>query len=60
MAFIFLNKQTNSGKIYGGLKALSTNENIKLDNLYTIFSRKKLTDYENDKHRIIKTDIIRG
>ena len=60
MAFIFINKTTNKGLIYGGLKALSKNENIKLDNLYTAFSRKKLLEFENEQYRIIKTDIIRG
>jgi len=60
MAYIYLNKETNKITPYGSIQALSGHENIKKDNLYTHFGRKANAEFENDKYRIVKAEIIRS
>ncbi len=60
MTYIHLKKKTNKITSYGSIQALSSHENIKKDNLYTHFGRKGNTEFENDKYRIVKTEIIRS
>ena len=60
MPYIYINKQTNEARIFGGIKSLCNATGIKPDNLYTQFSRKKLKEYENDKYRIVKTKTERA
>ena len=60
MAYIHLNKETNKITPYGSIQALSGQENIKKDNLYTHFGRKGNAEFENDKYRIVKAEIIRS
>ena len=59
MAYIYLNKETNEARIFGGVTSLCNATNIKPDNLYTVFGRKKLKEFENGKYRIVKTPIER-
>lgn len=60
MAYIYLNKQTNELRCFGGITALCKATGIKPDNLYHNFSRKGLKDFENDSYRIVKVEIERG
>jgi len=60
MAYVHINKQTKQVRTFGSIKALSNALNIPIDNLYTIFSRKRLKVYENDSYRIVKTKIERA
>jgi len=60
MAYIYLNKETNESRIFGSITSLCNATKIKPDNLYRVFSRSKLKEYENDKYRIIKTKIERA
>ena len=59
MPYIHINKQTKKARIFGSIKSLSNATGIKPDNLYTIFSRKKLKEFENEDYRIIKAEIER-
>lgn len=58
--YIHENKETRKLRAFGSIKALSNALNIPVDNLYTIFSRKGLKEYENDSYRIVKTKIERA
>ena len=58
--YIHENKETKVLRTFGSIKALSNSLNIPIDNLYTIFSRKRLNEYENDSYRIIKAKIERA
>jgi len=60
MTYIYHNKETNKLRNFGSIKALSKTLNIPIDNLYTIFSRKRLKEYENDSYRIVKAKIERA
>lgn len=60
MAYIHLNKETNELLCFGSITALCKHTGIKPDNLYTNFNRKGLKEFENDKYRIVKTEIIRS
>lgn len=60
MAYVHLNKETKEIRVFGSIKRLSNAIKIPIDNLYTIFSRKKLKEFENDQYRIVKTEIERG
>lgn len=60
MAYIYLNKETKELRCFGSVSALCKATGIKPDNLYTVFSRKKLTEFENEKYRIVKTKIERS
>ena len=58
--FWFLDKQTNAAEIFGSVAAIVKHTDLKPDNLYTVFGRKKSTEYENDRYRIAKTDVKRA
>jgi hypothetical protein len=60
MAYVHINKETNNIRVFGSIKGLSNSIKIPIDNLYTIFSRKKLKEFENDQYRIVKTKIERA
>ena len=60
MVYVFINKESNKITPYGSIQALSGQENIKKDNLYTHFGRKGNTEYENNSYRIVKAEIIRS
>lgn len=60
MPYIHENKETKELRAFGSIKALSKVFNIPIDNLYTIFSRKRKKVYENDYYRIVKTKIERA
>ena len=58
--FWFLDKQTNTPEIFGSIQAICNHSDLKRDNLYTIFGRKQLSEFENEKYRIVKTIITRA
>lgn len=58
--FWFLDKQTNRAEIFGSIQSICDDTDLKPDNLYTIFGRKKQTEFENEKYRIVKTKIKRA
>jgi hypothetical protein len=60
MAYAHINKQTSEVRTFGSVKSLSNTLKIPIDNLYTIFSRKKLKEHETNDYRIIKTKIERA
>lgn len=60
MAYIYINKETKEIRAFGSIKALSNALNIPIDNLYRVFSRKKLKEYENNEYRIVKAKIERA
>jgi len=54
------NKQTTEIRIFGSVKALCKELEMKPDNLYTKFGRKGLKRIETDKYIIVKTEIERS
>ena len=60
MAYIYLNKEINEARIFGSIMSLCNATGIKPDNLYRVFSRNKLKEFENYKYRIVKTKIERA
>ena len=58
--FWILDKQTNTPAICGSIQAICKTTDLKPDNLYTVFGRRKLTEYENERYRIVKTDVKRA
>lgn len=58
--FWFLNKTTNTPGIFGSVSAICENTNLKKDTLYYHFSRLKKTEFENEKYRIVKCNVIRA
>ena len=60
MAYIYLDKETNELRCFGSITALSKATGVKPDNLYTNFNRKSLKEFENDKYRIVKTELERS
>ena len=58
--FLFIDKKTKTPEIFGSIKAICNHTDLKPDNLYTVFGRKKLTEYENERYRIVKTDVKRA
>jgi len=59
-SFWVLNKKTNEPFICGSIVAVNEITEINKDSLYEKFSRKKLTEFENEKWRIYKTNVIRS
>ena len=60
MAFWLLNKKTNTPAICGSVIAVSQLTEISKDTLYDYFSRKKVSKFENENYRIVKTSIVRS
>jgi hypothetical protein len=60
MAYIYLDKESNKLRCFGGIQALCKATGIKPDNLYTNFNRKGLSEFENDAYRIVKVTLERG
>jgi len=60
MAFWILNKENNTPAICGSIVIVSNFTKIEKNFLYEVFSRKKLSEFENEKWRIFKTQIIRS
>ena len=58
--FWYLNKQTNTAEIFGSVAALVKHTGLKPDNLYRVFSRLKLSEYETEHYRIVKTAVKRS
>lgn len=58
--FWLLDKQTNTPEIFGSIQAICKHTELKPDNLYTVFGRKKQTEFENERYRIVKTQIVRA
>lgn len=57
IVYIHINNFTNEVRSFGSIKKLSEETNIKIDNLYACFGRKKLKERETYEYRIIKTKI---
>ena len=60
MAYIYINKKTKEARIFGSITSLCSATKIKPDNLYRVFSREKLREFENDSYRIVKAEIERA
>ena len=58
--FWLLDKKTNTAGIFGSIIAICNHADLKPDNLYTVFGRKKLSEYENERYRIVKTVVKRA
>jgi hypothetical protein len=58
--FWYLNKQTNDAEIFGSVAAIVKHTDLKPDNLYRVFSRLKLSEYESEHCRIVKTAVKRA
>ena len=58
--FWILNKKNNTPAICGSVIAVSELTGISKNTLYLTFTRKKKIEYENDKFRITKTNVIRS
>ena len=58
--FWYLNKQTNAAEIFGSVKAIVKHTDLKPDNIYRVFSRIKLSEYENEYCRIVKMAVKRA
>jgi len=56
----FYNKQTTEIRIFGSVKALCQELEMKPDNLYTKFGRKSLKRIETETYIIVKTEIERS
>ena len=54
-----LNKKTDTPAIYGGVIAVSEVTGLNRNKLYGVFSRKKLTEFENEDYRIVKISVIK-
>ena len=60
MAFWILNKKDNTPAICGSVIAVSKLTEISKDTLYDYFSRKKVSELENENYRIVKLLIVRA
>ncbi len=58
--FWYLDKQTNAAEIFGSIAAIVKYTDLKPDNLYRVFSRLKLSEYENEHCRIVRTAVKRA
>ena len=60
MPFWILNKKNNAPTICGSVIAVSELTEISKNILYENFSRKKVSEFENENYRIVKTSIVRA
>ncbi len=60
MAFWILNKKDNTPSICGSVVAVSELTEISKDTLYYYFSRKKVSEFENESYRVVKLSIVRA
>jgi len=60
MAYIYISKIDKEARVFGSIKSISNALKMPIDNLYTIFSRKKLKEHETNEYRIIKAKIERA
>jgi len=60
MPYIYTNKKTQKIRLFGSLVVLSEETGIKIDNLYKVFSRQKLNDFENNDCKIHKRKLERS
>lgn len=60
MAYWFLDKKSGEGRIFGSISAICANSDLKPDALYFHFSRKKKTEWESERYRILKRNVERG
>ncbi len=58
--FWFINKETNTPKIFGSVSAICAKTELKQDALYYHFSRLKRIEFENEKYRIVKCNVVRA
>jgi hypothetical protein len=60
MAYIYLNKEDNSLRVFGSVTAMCKATNINLNKIYNVFGRKGLKELENEYYRILNTKIERA
>jgi hypothetical protein len=60
MPYWILNKKDNTPAICGSIVAVSELTKISKDTLYSVFSRKKLNEFENTNYRIVKIKTTRA
>jgi hypothetical protein len=60
MPFWTLDKKSNTPAIYGSIAVMSKHIGISANTLYNYFSRDNATEFENEKFRIVKIDIVRS
>ena len=58
MPYLYIDKATNETKLFKTIVSLSKTLNIKIDNLYRVFSRNKLKTFENRYYRIDKKEML--
>ena len=58
MPYLYTDKAKNETKLFKTISSLSKTLNIKIDNLYRVFSRNKLKTFENRYYRIDKKEMI--
>ncbi len=59
MAYIYLNNETGKYRVFGSIKTLCIQLDLKVDNFYTHFGRKGNTEFETERYKIIKAEIER-
>jgi len=58
--FWFIDKETNIPAIYGSISAICAKTELQENELYYQFSRLKKSEFENEKYRIAKCEVIRA
>ena len=60
MAYIYLNKENNSLRVFGSVTALCNATDINPNKIYNVFGRKGLNEFENEYYRIVRVKIERA
>lgn len=60
MPYIILDKESNKFRLFGSLPVMVAEFDLDKSSLEYHFSRKKETEFEDKKHRIIKAKLERG
>jgi hypothetical protein len=60
MPYWFLNKQTRKARVFGSRSPIVECTDLTENELNHAFSRKKQSEYENEKYRIVRVDLERG